>query len=186
VRGQCGTGAGEPLRQRRLVSFSQYFLTDVFSGYDVGTAFTRARTAVRRVSGRLRQEPQLDDNGDGLCNGMDGEIARQRHIGGAFVTGADVPVVGSAMPSGLLAGVNPPLWAADVTAMDGLSNVWCLITPPDYDGTGDLAEVSLTWNPAMLRYESAFTNATQAGAYVCTFQASTRQGSCRARCRVSS
>ncbi len=166
------SGQNNSLGNGGLASFSQYFLSDLFNGYTIGKAFSRAKAAIYGATGKVRQEPQLDDTGDGVCNGKDGAVAAQHYIGSAFITGADVPVVGSAMPDGLLASDGPPvLWAADVTAMDGVSNVWCLITPPDYDGAGDLQQASLAWNPVVLRYECVGSNLTQAGSYVCTFLA---------------
>ena len=159
------------------VSFCQYFFSDVFSGYDIGTAFNRARDAIRNITGRLKQEAQLDDNGDGISDKHDGALARTRHIGSAFVTGADAPVIGTVMPGTLPSGTNSPLlWVADVTAMAGISNVWCLITPPDYDGQGDLPQTNLTWNAGRNRYEAPYGGLTGGGTYMLTFHAVDRSG----------
>jgi hypothetical protein len=160
-----------------LVSFCQYFLSDVFGGFDLGSAFSRAKEAVRTASGRLRQEPLLDDNGDGVANKFDGALARQWRIGSTFVTGADAPAVSTVMPPVLLTGSNSLLlWARAVADMDGISNVWCLVTPPDYAGEGDLPRVPLAWNPTTERYEAVYSSFTAGGTYPLTFQAQDLQG----------
>jgi hypothetical protein len=153
-----------------MVSFSRFFLPDIFSGCNLGQAFSLAKNAIRQASGQLRQEAQLDDNGDGVANKLDGSIAASKYIGPAFLTGADGPAIGSVIPDITLIGTNTLLlWAQDVVAVAGISNVWCVITPPDYDGQGNLPQTNLTWNAGTSRYEALFTNFTQPGTYVCTF-----------------
>jgi hypothetical protein len=160
-----------------LVSFSWHFLTGIFSGADLMSAYQQARDAIRRQTGKKPQEAQLDDNGDGLSNKTDGQAARSRYIGTAFATGADEPVIGQAMPDTLLAETNAlTLWVSEVTSMVGLTNVWCLITPPDAEGAGDLLQVDMVWNADTWRYEAWFDGFTQAGTYVCTFLAADLDG----------
>ena len=36
---------------------------------------------------------------------------------------------------------------------DGISNVWCVVTPPDYDGSNKLEQAALTWDGDALRYD---------------------------------
>ena len=158
------------------VSFSQYFFSDVFSGYPIGRAFFRAKDAIRNVTGRLKQDPQLDDNGDGLSTWTDGTLAMQRYIGSAFITGDDAPVVGRVMPQTQTGTNLLMLWAADVTAMDGVSNVWCLITRPDYQGEGDLPQTNLVWNASNGRYEVLYDGFTAGGTYVLSFCAQDAKG----------
>jgi len=153
-----------------MVSFSQYFLSDVLNGYDITSAFARSRDAISRASGQLRQHALLDDNGDGKSDIQDGLLARRRHIGTPFLTGADMPVVGAVMPNVLLSGTAACLlWASEVTDVTGVSNVWCVITPPDYQGEADLPQTDLTWNATTNRFEVGYTNFTSPGTYVCTF-----------------
>ena len=152
------------------VSFSQYFLSDVFNGLDIRSAFDHARDAIARASGQLRQHAVLDDNGDGKGDIQDGLVARRRHIGTPFLTGADMPAVGKVMPSAVLSDTAAwVLWVSDVTDVTGVSNVWCVITPPDYEGPDDLPQTDLSWNAGANRYEAAYTNFTSPGTYVCTF-----------------
>jgi hypothetical protein len=153
-----------------VISFSLFFLNDVFSGYDIGHAFARARDWIRQVSGQLHQQPLLDDDGNGISDKKDGLLAQGRHIGTAFRTGADAPVIGTVMPNAALNdNTAMVLWVSDVTDVEGISNVWCVTTSPDYAGIGDLPETNLTWNAVTGRYEVLWTDFTQPGTYVCTF-----------------
>ena len=152
------------------VSFSQYFLSEVFNGSDIGSAFDDARQAISRASGQFRQHALLDDNGDGKGDIQDGLFAHQRHIGTPFVTGADMSVLGGAMPDTRLNGAaSVLLWVSGVTDVTGVSNVWCVITPPDYEGPGDLPQMNLSSNGVAGRYELLYTDFTTPGTYVCTF-----------------
>lgn len=160
-----------------MVSFMQSFMSQIFSGRSVGEAFEMSRAFMTTVTGR-KQKPALDDNGDGVYNAkVDGKVAALRYIGTAFMTGADTPAIGEVQPGMVgFAPENLLLWIANVTDMDGLSNVWCVITPPDYDGTGGLQRIDLAWNPVGERYEVLCTNFMQAGLYVCTFYARDNSG----------
>jgi len=162
-----------------LISFSQFLLSGLFNGESLGGAFNEARTAIKSASGRVGQTPQLDDNGNGIPDqkNVDGLLASQRYLGPAFVTGEDAPFIGSVTPS---LDVDPGwpvvLWAKDVWAQAGISNVWCVITPPDYEGQGDLPQTNLTWNAGTGRYEVVYKNFTELGTYVCTFFAQDNTG----------
>ncbi len=160
-----------------VVSFSEYFLSDILSGFDLRTSFNQARDAIRQASGRLRQGAQLDDNGDGLANKADGAVAQAQYIGTAFITGSESPMIEAVTPDALLAGTNSlVLWASGVTDADGISNVWCTITPPDYDGTGDLPQTNLAWNDDSQRYEAVWNGFTTYGTYALSFYAMDSRG----------
>ena len=162
-----------------LVSFSQYFLSEIFAGKTIGQAATQARKSIRRASGLLRQRAGIDDDGDGVLNekNVDGQVAQTRYIGAAFVTGDDTPTIGSTLPpTALTNGTQLTIWADDVTDADGISNVWCVITPPAYDGGSPLPRVDLLYQAGSDRYEAPVTTFTQPGAYVLTFYASDNNG----------
>jgi hypothetical protein len=56
--------------------------------------------------------------------------------------------------------------------MDGISNVWCVITPPDYNGDESLmVTTNLLWNDTHNRYEALYQAFCIPGTYVLTFQA---------------
>jgi hypothetical protein len=155
-----------------LVSFSEFLLSGIFDGQSLGAAFNAARDVIRTASGSLHQTAALDDNGNGIANekNVDGILAAQRYLGAAFVTGEDSPFIGEVMPPDSAVSGSPVLlWADEILDVSGISNVWCVITPPDYDGQGDLPQTNLTWNADTSRYEVSYTNFTQPGTYVCTF-----------------
>jgi hypothetical protein len=93
------------------------------------------------------------------------------------VRGQNPPSIGAVTPStNVVAGTPVLLWAQNVLAVSGISNVWCVITPPDYDGQGDLPQANLTWNAGTSRYEAVYTNFTLPGTYACTFYAQDNAG----------
>lgn len=153
------------------VSFSHYFLSGVASGKTVGQAYTDARRAIRRISGGVRQRAQIDDNLNGQPNEkeIEGVLADETYLGSAFVTGADVPVIGQVMPPVAEPGGAVTLWAAGVSSMYALSNVWCVVTPPGQSGTGDLTRVDLVWDTTLGRYQAVWAGFTLPGAYILTF-----------------
>ena len=162
------------------VSFTQYLLAGVIAGKTLGDAYTAARRAIRRVSGGVRQRAQLDDNGNGVPGekNIDGLLAAATWIGSAFVTGADAPLIGSVAPSRVLdgSGAAVTLWAADVTGMYPVSNVWCVLTPPGADPTNTLPRLDLAWNPSLQRYEADVAGLVLPGVYVLTYYAQDTDG----------
>lgn len=167
-----------------LVSFVQYFITHVLKGENIASAFDKAKKAIYATVG---QSAAMDDNGDGVSDKNDGNVAKNWHIGKAFMTGGDTPEIGSVPENMWLLGTNGMLlWAAQVTDMDGISNVWAMIIPPRYDGQSDVPETNLTWNATAGRYEGWYGGFGDTGTYVCTFCASDTKGelSALAQCRV--
>lgn len=158
-----------------MVSFTQYLLAGIIAGDTLGDAYTAARRAIRRVSGGVRQRAQLDDNGNGIPGekNLDGLLAAATWIGSAFVTGADAPLIGSVSPPQVLEtpGGAVTLWAAGVTGMNPVSNVWCTVTAPEATPTGYLPAITLSWNPSVARYEAVADCFTEPGCYVLTFYA---------------
>lgn len=162
------------------VSFSQYLFSGLVWGETLGEAYTAARRAIRRVSGSTRQQAQIDDNLNGEPNekDLDGLHADVTYLGSAFVTGADAPLIGAVVPPSVLYTPGTPvtLWASDVTGMNPVSNIWCTVTPPGFDDTGDLPTLDLVWNATAGRYEVTCADFTQPGAYGLTFYAQDSAG----------
>ena len=70
----CAAGATQPafFSAGGLISFTNAFVTALYSGLTVGQDFTLAAGAMDRY-----QQPAMDDNGDGAYNkDADGAIAR--------------------------------------------------------------------------------------------------------------
>lgn len=161
------------------LSFSRFFWRAVFQGGSIGMAFDQARRAVWMASGSWGQTAQLDDNGNGLPNekARDWLMAWTRYIGPAFRTGNDAPVIGAVTPDTELTGTNRfMLWAQDVVDADGVSNVWCVITEPGYNGRTGVVETALAWNAGAQRYEADCGGFSVTGVYACTFYAEDRGG----------
>ncbi|MDF7822645.1 C13 family peptidase [Pontiellaceae bacterium B12227] len=152
------------------LSFSQSFFSHILNGETIGTAYVRAKRNVRLASGRLRQRSMLDDTGDGLASKYDGNIAGERYIGPAFLTGDDIPFIGTVMPDMVLPNTsNLVLWASNVSDVDGISNVWCMVTTPEFDGTNGIVELALDYNDGMNRHETEWNGFTTPGSYTLTF-----------------
>ena len=170
------TAGGEALFSNGgTVSFSQYLLSSLATGETLGDAYTAARRAIRRVSGSVRQRAQIDDTLNGVANekDIDGLLAGVTYLGSAFVTGSDAPVIGEVSgPTALTsAGAPVTLWAQNVAGMNPISNVWCVITPPGFDGTAALPAYELAWNAAASRYELLCESFVAPGTYTLTFYA---------------
>ncbi|MDD4101395.1 MAG: right-handed parallel beta-helix repeat-containing protein [Kiritimatiellae bacterium] len=170
-----GSGRDALFANNGTVSFSQYLLAGIINGETLGDAYTAARRAIRRVSGGTRQRAEIDDNFNGDTNekNVDGVLADATHIGCAFVTGADMPVIGAVIPVTTLAvpASSVTLWASEVAGMHPISNVWCTVTPPGFNGTADLPIIELNWNSTTLRYEAECAFFTLPGSYGLTFYA---------------
>ncbi|HBA84614.1 MAG TPA: hypothetical protein DCZ95_11010 [Verrucomicrobia bacterium] len=166
----AGSGIDEPSVHYADLGFSQIFLSYLFNGANIRDAFRQARDGLFNLTHGL-QDPLLDDNDNGTPNEKtEGERARTRYIGAAFVTGADTPVIGSITPDAVLASDNELLlWADEIVDADGLSAVWCVITPPDYEGNETLISVDLAWNETTSRYEAEYSGFSSPGVYACSF-----------------
>ncbi|OGV40745.1 MAG: hypothetical protein A2X46_04115 [Lentisphaerae bacterium GWF2_57_35] len=157
------------LDEAGLASFSRMFWGYVFGGASVGGAFRQAREYQYNLS-RCRQDSRLDDNANGLANEKtEGMLADTWRLGSAFVTGAETPTIGRVVSNQVATNSSVWLWAADIVAAEGLSNVWAVISPPGYEGDGGLEVLELAWSAG--RYEALYTNAVEGGVYTCTFYA---------------
>ena len=159
------------------ISFSRIFLSYIYRGCSIGEAFSEARDYTFNLA-HAAQDPEMDDNDNGCVNEKsEGFRADGWYIGSAFVTGAEAPVVGNVSPDVLLVGSNTvSLWASDIVSEAILSNVWCVITSPEYDGSSTLESVDLSWDSEDERYEYLSTNFVEAGVYYCTFFAMDADG----------
>jgi hypothetical protein len=162
-----------------LVSFTSYLMGHVFQGRSIGTSVSEARKLLRHTSGRVRQTAQLEDSGNGKPDekNIDGAVARERYFGPAFTTGDDAPSIGSVAPPVLNTGqTSVALWAADVLDVDGVTNVWVVVTPPEYVGDDLLDEVTLTYNAERRRYEGSYAMVAGRGTYTFTLYAADATG----------
>ena len=148
------------------VSFSQFFLNEVFMGHNLRTAFAESMDALAVTIGEW-EFPQLDDNG-GETNEIlgDGELAGTLHIGSAFRTGADLPIIGDTSGSVVFPeGGSVQLWASDVSDADEIERVWATVVAVDDDSEGGngATTVELHRNAVTQRHEGWFEDPSGVG-----------------------
>jgi hypothetical protein len=160
-----------------IVSFSTFCFDYLFSGFDLWTSFSAAREKIFQATGG-RQRALLDGDRDGVyLPKKDGPNAQNWFLGSAFRTGDEAPTIDAVLPHTILRGTNClKLWASGVATMEGVSNVICLITPPEYAGLTDLIKITLSWQADTGRYELPYCGFTNWGIYICTFLATDVKG----------
>ncbi|NQU44497.1 hypothetical protein HQ520_14495 [bacterium] len=157
-----------------LVSFTNSFVSGLYSGLSVGEAFDLAAGA---MSG-FPQKAIFDDDGDGIYKkDLDGAIARSLRVGPAFIAGADRPQIGTISPNRMLSGggTEGTIWAGDVSSVYPVERVWAAVAAPGFipearldpsEPVLSLPEIDLDWNGANQRHEVTTNTFTQMGAYV--------------------
>ncbi len=166
------TGASEAafLDAKGDASFSSYFWSRILNGASVANAFSGARQAMQ--IGGAGPDAQLDDNGNGIGNEkMDGILARSYTLGAGVMLAGDDPVIGAIVSEQVLSGWNDALlWVDHVTTTGALTQVWALITPPNFTPQGlcggdfSLPIVDLV-SVGGGRYEAAYAGFTDLGRY---------------------
>ena len=162
-----------------MLSFTRFFVSDISAGESVGEAYRSAQYSMRRASGAQRQNARIDDNGNGIPNekNVDGVVSASVYMGPAFVTGNELPSIGFVPVYRELTNTTSfNVWAADVTDADGITNVWCLVSPPSAGWDTNSIGVNLVWNSGNDRYEGEFTEVTSTGTYACTYFAQNTNG----------
>jgi len=161
-----------------LVSFSQFFFSHILVGRTLGEAFVQTRFAMFNAAGHLLQTAWLNDNGNGAANekNLDGVLASGSCIGTAFLTGTDLPEIHRVCEPAIATNDAVLIWASDVTASLGVSNVWCMIAPPNVQEGREWPFMDLAWNAAAGRYEGVCDRPTHAGLHILTFLAKDQAG----------
>lgn len=171
-----------------VVSFSNYFWTDIFAGASVAEAFVNAVTSLTQVYDY--QNPLGDDNGDGVYTAADGDLAFATRIGAGIPQNWSPPTIGAVSPNQSINGTaEASLWAEPVTDPDGISHVWAVIQPPGYDR--DATNNPVTGLPSVdlqpvsdTRFEGTYNGFTTAGTYTLLLYARDRQGNTAAPKRI--
>ncbi len=161
------------------ISFSNYFLTQVYNGNNISDSFATARDAINTLVNN--QTPLLDANGNGVGNEPeDITLAQSVFLGTNSVVNGDAPVIGSVSPGQTINGTNSALLYADnVTDTDDISRVWATIVPPNYQpGSPDnpvQGLPSIDLKPAGNgRYQATYNDFTTDGAYQISINAMDR------------
>ncbi|MBF0563848.1 MAG: DUF1566 domain-containing protein [Nitrospirae bacterium] len=180
-----------------VISFSTYFWNQVRDGADIYTAFVIAKQATRNGAGVIKnqynqeqpnQEPQIDDNGNGIPNetGYDGELAKTKHIGKGTTSASGVLTIKAAyVEPQILAGSSSArinVDDTDISHTETLQNVWAIIIPPGYS-TGssaipvtDLPMVELQYESIGKHWEETYTHFTASGDYTVSVYATDNKG----------
>ncbi|MFN8474912.1 MAG: caspase family protein [Anaerolineae bacterium] len=106
--------------------FSDAFFTCLSSSGDLRSCFDQAKSAVSAVASN--QTPWIDDNGDGISNVTDGNIAKNRYVAKLF--GALPPRVVDASVARI--GTTGILTATVERGDDPLEIVWAAVYPPSF------------------------------------------------------
>ena len=116
------------------ISFSAYFWADIFNGHNVKNAFDKAAIATRLVFDEGKQDPHLDDNGNGIGNEMpsDGDLARNTYIGNGTATDEQTPPVKMIAAPATIPNGNSAEFTVEVTD-DDIVRVWGVVQPMDCD-----------------------------------------------------
>jgi len=159
----------------QCTSFSFSFLSAAHMGHNLEDSFDAADQFFAVWTG-FRQQPWLDDNGDGLSNKWDGANARNLHWGypWAFAgpEGGELPFILSA---GAAAGAQLVVWA---NLMEGPvpQRVTATIIPPTVSYTPgrpitDFPTVTLSRQGQTWRWSATAAGLRQPGTYTILFQA---------------
>ncbi|KPA11820.1 NHL repeat containing protein [Candidatus Magnetomorum sp. HK-1] len=117
---------------KATISFSLFFWNQILNGTTVYDAFKIASQAM--AFPYLYQTGQIDDNGDGMFNQMDGELSRITDIGSSnTIIPDDLPIISSVSAPQLLTHTSTAqIGAYTVIDDDAIERVWATIIPPAY------------------------------------------------------
>ena len=160
------------------LSFSYQFWSQIFGGAKIYDAFVMAKDVVGVAMGAGKsQNPQLDDNGNGVGNEKtDGDVARNNYIGKGIATTGDIPVISTISPDQRLSGQTSGTITVEVVSTGRITRVWAIVHSPDFSTTPgspitDLPSFDLTWNEKNHRYEGTYSSFTVMGTYTVTVYA---------------
>ena len=140
-----GSSANQPAHflVQGAISFSQFFWRSVFNGMTIRDAFTNGQSGVD-FSCNI-QNPQLDDNGNGIGNDFsDGLISMQRTIGSGIRLAENTPSIGTTKEFLNITQTHANITATHVTATDRIEQMIAVITPPCAAYTGSMMVVTET------------------------------------------
>jgi hypothetical protein len=177
--------------------FNRFIAKFLVGGSNLFEAFNLARDKQNKMVGKqarivdngenitLSQNPQLDDNGDGIFNSHDGKRLEKIHIGHKIEFGGSVivEVEGITEPTTLQVGQSLTLKAMADTDTGHAAQVWALIRPPrmnlvlDTNGTPILGfqRLNLSHTENLL-WEGTWADAVYNGDYEINFYAQDNEG----------
>jgi len=174
------TSPGEPayFLSQGALSFSHSFWGQIFSGANIYDAYVMAKDVVGVAVGTGKsQNPQIDDNGDGIGNGKnDGDLARDTYIGKGLAIPGNKPLIKTISPDQRLNGQTSATITVEIVSTGKITKVWGVVYSPNLINTSDnpitdLPSFDLTWNEQAGRYEGTYDGFMEKGTYTITVYA---------------
>ncbi len=111
------------------ISFSDFFWSHIFNGYDIREAFEYTKKAIAEVT--HFQNPLLDANGNGQWNETNDYASVQGvFIGNGTDRSKDNPKITQHTPDKIISSITEATWYARVKDDDRIVRVWAAISPP--------------------------------------------------------
>jgi len=175
------TSPGEPayFLSQGALSFSYPFWSQIFGGAKIYDAYVMAKDVVGVAIGAGKsQNPEIDDNGDGIGNGKnDGDLARNKYIGKGFATAGDIPLISTISPDQRLSGQTSATITVEIVSTGRITKVWGVVYSPDLINTPgnpitDLPSFDLKCiDQEKKKYEGTYNGFTVEGTYTVTVYA---------------
>ena len=167
--------------------FSYSFIRELKHGQSVGEAFDYAKDKILDDSQTFgKQNPQLDDNQDGLFASNDGRFARSLYIGGKKVHGSLPPEITDMQPPIKLAAgqTTATLWVKAIPDFNGMKKVRAILvnehdSATAYQGESTdftRRELTLLPNYDLQRYQIDYDNFHTARDWKILYQAQSMEG----------
>ena len=154
---------------RGTLSFSYLFWSHMFNGDSFYDCFVYGKDSVAMAYPN-RMTPLIEGNGNGIGNEKgDKTLAQAVELGLGIQSGSDLPSVGSvSSPDTVSVGRSAVISATGVVALNGVSRVWAVVTPPGYsispdEPVTDLPTVDLSLGNG--RYEGTYSGFSTEGTY---------------------
>ena len=160
------------------LSFFYQFWSAMFAGPDMYYAYTHAKSLVANF-----QTANIDADGDGIADEPeDKRLADGIMIGREWYQAAGIPYISMVSPEQSLNGeASATIQAEGLMSVNGISRVWAVIMPPDYEGSPeipitDLPTIDLISDNDAGVYQGAYEDFTAQGTYLINVYASDKEG----------
>jgi len=176
----ASTSPGEPayFLSQGALSFSYPFWSQIFGGAKIYDAYVVGKDVIGVAVGAGKsQNPQIDDNGNGIGNEKtDGDVARDKNIGKGFIIAGDIPSISTISQDQVLNGQISATITVEVVTTGRITRVWAIVHSPDFTTTPDnpitnLPSFDLTCIEQNKQYEGTYDGFTVTGTYTITVYA---------------
>jgi len=148
-------------------TFTHFLFDQLITGDDFRKSFLVAQ---KEMSNRFDLQPQMDDNGDGTSDTLDGTFAADRYLEGLLKWGLKAVIAQDVILPAVISGADSAFMSVKVIPGDSpVERVWVQIISPDADIRGGNQTVSLPVEELELqangRYEGTLTGLNRHGTY---------------------